>query len=350
MKLFTTLILVVLLSLVGLTFNIGKSNDTNKGFSDVDLSSLNPQTVDVNQLTNSGIFPPSIDWNAKNQPNYVELNNYPATSGGGSGGGTPPPDLSSYDQGINNINTGIGRLDTQRNSGLSGIDSSYQNALSQLLLGRNRGQQSYDTNVQDTRTGYVKAKNTIGAQAGQALNGLQRLLGSRGAGGGSAYNIAAPQAVARGATLQRADVGGDFSKNMQALDTNWNNFLQDYGNQVSGAGSQRDQAKQGLEGSIATNRGTLLQQLAQLQAQRAQAAGGNPAQAAQPYVDQANQALDQAANYTVAPINYQTQAYQAPSLASYNPTPQPTASFSKQNSDYFSPYLASLLGKKQQIA
>lgn len=263
----------------------------------------------------------------------------------------PPPDLSSYDQGIGNINAGIGRLDTQRNSGLSGIDSSYQNALNQLLLGRNRGEQSYNTNVQDTKTGYVGAKNTIGAQAGTALNGLQRLLGSRGAGGGSAYNIAAPQAVARGATLQRADVGGDFSQNMRALDSNWNNFLQDYGNQVNSAGSQRDQARQGLEGTINTNRGTLLQSLAQLQAQRAEAAGGNPAQAAQPYIDQANQALDQAARYTVAPINYQTQAYNAPSLASYNPAPQPTASFSKQGgSDYFSPYLSTLLGKKQQVA
>lgn len=275
-----------------------------------------------------------------------------SVSGGGGGVAAPvidPAVLASYDQAINNTQAGIDRLPNQLNSGFSGIDASYQNALNQLLLGKNQGETAYNTNKQQTATGYVGTKNTIGANAGESLTGLQRLLGSRGAGGGSAYNIAAPQAVARGATLQRAGAAQNFGQNNQALDTNWNNYLTGYNNQVSSAGAQRDQAKQGLQSSIDTNRASLLQTLAQLQAQRTQAAGGNAVGAAQPYLDQANALLDKTANYQVAPINYQTQAYQAPNLASYTPTPQPTPTYDGSTpNDYFSPYLAALLGKKSQ--
>jgi hypothetical protein len=179
---------------------------------------------------------------------------------------------------------------------------------------------------------------------------LQRLLGSRGAGGSSAYNQVAPEAVGREATLQRTGASNTFGQNNQALDTNWNNFLTGYNNEVAGAGAQRDQQRQGLQSNVETNRASLLQTLAQLSAQRAQAAGGNGVGAAQPFLDQANAVLDHISNYNVAPINYQTQAYAAPDLANYtvNPNAAPTAQGQPASTDYFSPYLAALLGKKQQ--
>jgi hypothetical protein len=256
--------------------------------------------------------------------------------GGGGTAGAAGPDNS---QAISSINSAIGRLGAQQTSGNSSIDSSYQNAINQLLLGKNQGEQAYNTNKQDVATGYVGAKNTIGAQAGESLNGLLRLLGSRGAGGSSASD-AARQAVARGAGLQRSDVGNTFGQNNRSLDTGWNNYLTGYNNEVSSASSQRDQAKQGLEQSINTNRASLLQTLAGLQSSSG---------SAQPYLDQANSILDRAASYTVAPINYQTQAYQAPSAASYTTAPNATPQFDRSaGSDYFSPFLQTLLGKKQQ--
>lgn len=260
-----------------------------------------------------------------------------------------PP--ASYDQAIGNTQQAIDRLPGQLQSGQSGINSSYQDALNQLLLGKNTSQQGYNTAKQQSATGYVGAKNTIGSQAGSTLNGLLRLLGSRGAGGGSAYNTAAPQAVARGATLQRADVGNTFAGNNQSLDQGWGNYLNDYNNQVSSAGAQKDQQQQGLQQSIDSNKASLLQSLAQLQAQKNIAAGGTGVGAAQPYLDQANSLLDHLSNYSVAPIKYNTQAYQAPSLASYTTAPQAAPNVQGQGGgDYFSPYLSSLLGKKQPNA
>lgn len=281
----------------------------------------------------------------------ASVNSGPVSGAGGGSASYDPAVLASYDQAIGNTNSALGRLGNQFNSGNSAIDASYQNALNQLLLGKNQSQQSYNTNKQQAAQNYVGAKNTIGANAGASLSGLQRLLGSRGAGGGSAYNQAVPDEVARQATLQRADVSNTFGQNNQALDTNWQNYQTGYNNSVMDVTNQRDQQRQGLQNNIETNRASLLQMLAQLSGQRAQAAGGNQVGAAQPFLDQANTILDNASRYQVAPINYQTQAYAAPELSSYSTNPMATPTFQGQglSNDYFSPYLAALIGQKKQV-
>jgi len=270
-----------------------------------------------------------------------------ATTGGG--GVVDSNALRSFDQSINNTQSAIDRLGSQLNSGYSGIDSSYQNAINQLLGGKNQGERNYDENVKTTRTNYIAGKNTVGANAGSTLNSLQRLMGARGAGGSSAYEVAGPQAVSRQATLQRNDLSNTFGANIKGLDQSWGDFMQGYNNQVSGAGHQRDQQKSELQRQIDNNRASLLQSLAQLAGQRDQVAGGNGTGASQPYLDQANSILDRTANYTTSPINYSVEAYKAPSLSSYttNPNAAPTYQGQKSNTDYFSPYLAALLGKKQ---
>lgn len=256
--------------------------------------------------------------------------------------------LSQYDQSIGNVNQGISGLGAQQQTGLSAIDASYRDALNQLLLGKNQSQSAYNTGKQLSATDYVGAKNTIGSQAGGLLSGLQRLLGSRGAGGGSAYLQAAPQAVTRGASLQRADAGNIFGQNNQNMDTNWGNYLQGYDNSVNSAKSQKERAAQSLQQSIDSSRASLLQNLAQLQSQRASVAGGNPVSASQGSLDQANSLLGK--TYSTAPISINTQAYQAPSLASYTTNPQSVSTTQNQQAggDYFSPYLSALLGKDKQ--
>lgn len=272
----------------------------------------------------------------------------PASSGSGGGGGSAT-DIAAYDQSINNTQAAINRLGSDFEQGASQVDTSYQNAINQLLLGKNTANKSYDTNKQQTAKDYVGAKNTIGSNAGNSLNGLLRLLGARGAGGSSAARVSAPEAVSRQATLQRGEVGGQFGANNQALDTNWNNYLTDYNNQVSSAGNQRDQQKGELQSAIERNRATLLQTLSQLSGQRAAAAGGSATGAAQPFLDQANDALNRASSYRATPITYNTQAYSAPELSKYltNPNAAPTYQGQSPTNDYFNPFLSALLGKKQ---
>lgn len=250
------------------------------------------------------------------------------------------PSAPAYDpitlQAISNIQSAINRTGSQLSAGNASLDNQASSALQQLLLGRNQGEASYNQGRQTNATNYVGAKNTIGSQAGSALSGLLRLLGSRGASGSAVDS--ARQAVARGATLQRADAGNAFGQNQQGLDTNWNNYLTGYNNQVTNVGAQRDQGKQALQNSINANKASLLQSLAQLQ---------QSPSAAQPYLDQANSLYDQTANYVTPQINYQTQAYNAPSLASYNTEATNTSLKNQSGGDYYSPFLQTLLGKKQ---
>jgi hypothetical protein len=255
--------------------------------------------------------------------------------------------ISQYDQGISNTQAAIDRLGSQLNSGYGTIDASYQNALNQLLGNENQGKASYDTNVLQNQQDYVGGKNTVRSNAGSSLNGLLRLLGSRGAGGSSAARITAPGAIARQATLQQADLGNTYGHNAQGLDTAFNNFEIGINNQRSSASNQRDQQRQSLQQTIDNNKANLLQTLAQLTAQKTAYTGGNATAAAQPYLDQANSILNSLATYNTAPINYQTQAYTAPTLDKYlSSSITPTIQGQAPTNDYVSPYLATLLKKQ----
>lgn len=311
------------------------------------------------------VQPLNDPYNIQGFVSYAPQNSVAADSGGGTGTGTyytggggsggtavssvDPNQVALYDQSIGNTQNAINRTGSQLASGNSQIDASYQDAINQLLLGKNQANATYTDNKKTTATDYVGSKNTIRSQAGGSLSSLLRLLGSRGAGGSSAATITAPGAVARQATLQQNDVGSTFGANNRALDTNWNNYLTGYNNEVSSAGSQRQRSQQTLQDQINNNKAQLLQTLATLQQQKSAYQGGNPAAASQGSIDQANALLNSTANYNVAPITYQTQAYNAPSLGSYtvNPNAAPTFNGQTQSNDYTSPYLAALLGKKQ---
>lgn len=267
------------------------------------------------------------------QSNIDAINNY---GQGGTTSSTPDysQQISQYQNAINTL------LPTQLSAGNQGIDNQYQSALQQLLQGKNIADRDYGTAKQQSATGFVKAKNTIGAQAGSSLSGLLRLLGARGAGASSASGLAR-QAVARGAGLQRGDVSDTFGANNQSLDTSYGDYNNNYNNQVTSVGSQRQTAKDALANQISSSKASLLQQIAALQS--------SPANA-QPYLDQANAITQQVAGYVAPSINYNTQAYQAPTAQSYavGQNATPTYNSGAGGTDYFSPYLQTLLGKKQQ--
>lgn len=259
-----------------------------------------------------------------------------------------PVDTSGYDQAIGNTQAAIDRLPTALASNNSAIDASYGDTINGLTLGKNQADAQYGEDKTASGKDYVTTKNTIMSNAGSTLNGVRRLLGSRGAGGSSAATIVAPNAVGRQSTLQLNDAAGTFGTNNRTLDQNYGNYNIGYGNSVAQAGEQRDQKKQAAEQTNDTTQAQLLQSIATLLGQRASAVGGNPVTAAQPSIDAANAVLDHAANYTVSPIAVNTAAYQAPNLSTYTTQPNATivANATGGGTDYISPYLAALLGKK----
>lgn len=277
-----------------------------------------------------------------------------SSGGGGSVAAAPAIDyaaLAAWDQNIGTINASLGNLNNQLNSGNTTIDADTANALSTLLRGYNQANTTYGENVTENKKSYIGAKNTIGANAGQALNGILRLLGSRGVSGTDTSQVA-PGAVGRVATQQRSEAGQGFANNARALDTNWNTYKTGYENQVLGVQDQQTRNKKDLKDKIESTRSSLLQTLASATTQRSLAAGGNPqasVAAAQPYLNQANQINAGLSNYATPKINYNVGAYTAPALGSYTTNAvTPTFNGAAPTNDYTSPFLASLLNTQDQ--
>lgn len=267
----------------------------------------------------------------------------------------PPVDtaaIAAFDQQINFLNQGLGRADAARNSGFSGVDAQWQNALNALLAGKNQTETDVNASRKSLADQFIGAKNTIGYNSGNALNGILRLLGSRGAGGSSTAKVAVPGAVAREATLQRNEVAGTNADNNRNVDSSWQKYLLGYDREVNSANTQRTNARDQINRQIEENKANILQQIAALAGKRSSAARGNAVGAMQPYLDQASAALNRASNYSVAPINYNTQAYTAPELSKYlvDPGPAPSVQGETQSNDYVSPYYAGLLGLTKEKA
>lgn len=276
---------------------------------------------------------------------------------GTSASSIPAYDPALFDQATATANAGLGRLDNQQAIGTQNVLDSYTTAYNALLGQKAIADRNYQTTKDQTAKDWQGTKNTIDAGVGQKASSLQRLLASHGAGDTSAAWFNAPQAAAQQGATQRAQAGNTFAKNNQALDTSYGDFGNNYNNSVTGLGHQRDQNINNVKSQVESNRASLLQQLAGIAQQRAQAQGMTPEQiaaATNPYQTQINSILGNvdnlARNYGTpvqqgAPLTYQT-----PTLDSYNYNQAAGAKVANPNAltDAVSPYLSLLTGKKQQ--
>lgn len=244
-----------------------------------------------------------------------------------------PATIAGYGQAITDTQQSINELPTQLQGSENQIADAYNTAYQTLLGQGNEAASTYGANTTANQQGYVTNKNTIGTNAGQSLNGLERLLGSRGAGGSSAATIAAPQAVAEEATQQRAGAGQAYGATQNGLDTSYGQYKIQNANDIASIGKQEQDQNNAAVAAMNSTKAGLLQQLATLSAQKAAAQGGNPTAAAQPFLTQAANYLSSAATLglNVAPLNYNTTAYTAPAATSYTTNPFATPSTSNPN-------------------
>jgi hypothetical protein len=254
--------------------------------------------------------------------------------GGGGGGGDYTGETQYWADQIGQLQSQLGRIPTQRQIGQQNIINSYNAAYSQLAQQQAQANRDIAQNKQNTINDNISAKNNIDDSVHQNLTGLQRLLASRGAGGGSAYSVLAPYAAATQGNQQRQQVQGTYAKNLQSIDLAQGDTDTKFSNAFGDLTSQRQNKENALNAQLAQTEAGIQQQLAQAAVSRTQAAGGNygAARAAEaPYLARINQllgAIDQAgAQVSFAP---QAVAYTPPKLSTY--TYDPTAQAALQNS------------------
>ena len=260
--------------------------------------------------------------------------------------------INLYDQAIGQANAGIGRLDQQQQIGLQNVQGDYQNNLDRLLNAKNNTQKQYGESVVNTKQDNLTARSNVDFETGQRANALQRLLGSKGAGSSSAARVAAPYAAALEGTQQLNQVGDAFKDNMGALDTSWGNYQTGWNQSKEDLDAQKVNQERAVQSDVATKRADLLSNLSTLAAQRAQAAGGNPASAAQPYLDQVNGLYSQINNLGAqyqGRVNVADPTYQAPELSQYDYNQRGQIGVAQNAQQQgISPYLSILLGQKDK--
>lgn len=294
-------------------------------------------------LTNTSVYGPYAS-----QTNGANAGQDSSTASNGVASGITysPQVLAQYDQGIKTLQSALDRSGTQLGIAQGNINNQFNTNQNELNTAKQNAQQSYDQSGVQNQQSLRTNKNQIADQASSGLRGLLRTLGAYGAGGSSDALYNAPKAVTDQASAQRAGAGNTFAQNQQNLDTNWNGFLNSDQTSRQKLNDWRTQQLNSAQAQAETTKQSLLQKLADLQGQRASAAGGSYASAAQPLLDQANSlsgSIDQlgAINPT---YNGTTPTYTAPTLDSYLANADTKTTLGQGATQDVSPVLSALLG------
>lgn len=158
------------------------------------------------------------------------------TTGGGS---TYNP---AYNQSLAQLNQAEQRAGNQYGVAQQNVNNGYTDAFKRLTDANDLQQQQF----KDTRLGqnqdYQSGRQDINQSVGNAYTGLQRLLGSRGAGNSSAASVLAPYAAGQQGNIQSTNLQNTYGKNATLLD-----------NSIASYNSGFDNSKKDLETQKQTN-------------------------------------------------------------------------------------------------
>lgn len=286
-------------------------------------------------------------WKANNpSPNTTpSTTNAPSNSGASVNANA----LAQLGQSQDMINASLNRLNPQLDIAKSNIGQQYRQRANELDTSLTNNQNSYNTATVQNQQGFRTNKNTINDQASAGLRGLLRMLGSRGAVG-SDLGVAG-RAVTDEASAQNAGAGLNYAQNQSNLDTNWNTYQNNLGNERKKLADWQTQQVNAATQQSLTTRQDLLSKLADIQGQISAANGGNYAGGAQSYLDQANALsgrIDALGRFTPT-YTGSTPLYTPAALSTYNTTNKAIANLQADPAAVATtPYLNLLLGKDKQ--
>ena len=208
--------------------------------------------------------------------------------GGGNTGGNraSAAQLAEYDQGIGQLEHGLGRVDSQLNARLGNIRDQYDTKQNELRSSWNRAEGQYNDQTRQNQQQRRTNINNINDRSAVGLRGLLRSLGSMGAVGSDMQ--LAGRAVQNQANQQRAGAGQTYAQNQRQIDSTWGQFKNDYEDEKKKSLEWKVNEDRAAQQQAGTTRQNLLTQLAQLRSQKAAAQGANGADAARADLNRAN--------------------------------------------------------------
>lgn len=208
--------------------------------------------------------------------------------GGGMGGGNraSAAQLAEYDQGIGQLEHGLGRIDNQLGVRLGNINNQYNTKKNELKSSWNRAEGQFNDQTRQNQQQRRTNINNINDRSAVGLRGLLRSLGSMGAVGSDMQ--LAGRAVQNQANQQRTGAGQTYAQNQKQIDTTWGQFKNDYADEDKKLNDWKVNEDNAARQSSQTTRQNLLTQLAQMKSQKAAAQGANGANAARADLGRAN--------------------------------------------------------------
>jgi len=254
-----------------------------------------------------------------------------------------------------------GRLGQQRQIGQQNIEGSYTTALNDLMESAARAQRDYELTSSRNREDNVSARAATDQSVNAMSSGLQRLLGSRGAGNSSAAQILAPFAVAKQGASRLGEIQGTYGRNMQNLDTSYGDVKSEEQKQREALAEQKRLKAQELEAGLSQAEIGILEQLSGLGLERARLNNQNYndiRSSAQGYNNQISSLLDRinslGAQYTGAVKPLEGVRFTAPELAQYNTSALSSGARAQQAgvpspvADLVGQYFPTLLGEDRR--
>lgn len=225
--------------------------------------------------------------NTGNQDRDLSLGYY-GGGGGGWGGGNraSAAQLAEYDQGIGQLEHGLGRIDTQLGVRLGNINNQYNTKKNELRSSWNRAEGQFNDQTRQNQQQRRTNINNINDRSSVGLRGLLRSLGSMGAVGSDMQ--LAGRAVQNQASQQRSGAGQTYAQNQKQIDTTWGQFKNDYADEDKKLNDWKANEDSAARQASQTTRQNLLTQLAQMKSQKAAAQGANGANAARADLGRAN--------------------------------------------------------------
>lgn len=264
---------------------------------------------------------------APQQTNAAQDTGY---AGGGGGGAYVDPyaaqrneDNAFLDSQVGFLQNLLGRADNTLNQGRTQITNNYNKELTRGNENQSRTLRDYATKQSDTEKGRESDLGKVDQNAYNLASSLRRILGMASGRSSSAFQSAAPEAVADKASEERGNVLETVGRNLRNIGTARQDAEDQFSRFLQDLAEQKSTKEYDLESQVEAQRQGYRSKLAEIAGERARVGGAGYSgirSAQQPYLDainSGNSRLDQLfagsqVGYTPKAVNYQT-----PELSQY---------------------------------
>lgn len=321
----------------------GDNIDDNNGFNTDWLATANPSDISaLSQLANT--------YRTRQSGGIQSITNPPIYGGGGTGGTSQ--DVSFLNDQEAQLRNLLGRTDTGLSQGLQQNEDQYNTQVGKSNEDKQRQYAKYADQRIEQNKGKLNSYGNINQGANRGYRSLSQIIGRAAGTGSSAFRDLLPDVIGKDITDKRKDVTNTYGANLAGIDKAQGQYDISFADVLDDLLKQKKANEENLRTGIEGQRQDINSKLAQVAAQRAQAAGGGyeavkAAQAPfQSAIENSRNAVEGFFNQFRTPYTPKQAVAATPDLNKYT-VDRSVINAQQQGGDAGNPY-AALLRKKLQ--